>query len=149
MKKQPLAVWGNSLLLNPSQQPCPGGGITDGDQIWINMLRARTGMSRGPSGLRWVGASAYQEPEVASGPSQSCSTGASITGPQTGAAQGATERRLRLWVHRWLGAPCRRPCSVQRGRLRQAYWGAGSSCAACPHPFFRKMCDSCPHPVVE
>ena len=36
-------------LFNPHGSPAWEGGIIDGDHIWINMPRARTGMSRGPS----------------------------------------------------------------------------------------------------
>lgn len=149
-KEAALGCLGEFSLFNPHSSPAREVGSQMGIRYGLTCPGPELECPGVPAGLRWVGASAYQEPE--------CSQ-RSIPELQHRGIHHWTPNRCGPGGHREkavavgaqvAGCTLPSPHVPCRGAGSDRPTGSpGSSCAACPHPFFRKMCDSCPHPVVE
>ena len=97
-----------------------------------------------------MGASAYQEPECSQGFSPELQhRGIHHWTPNGCGPEGHREKAVAVGAQ-VAGCTLLSPHDLCRGTgSDMPTGGPGSSCAACPHPFFRKMYDSFPHPVVE
>lgn len=101
-----------------------------------------------PSDLRWVGASAYQEPECSQGSSPELQhRGVRHWTPDRCSLEGHRQEAVGAQVAGCTLLSPHVPCSGTGSDMPSG--GPGSSSAACPHPFFRRCYDSCPRPLVE
>lgn len=117
-----LGCLGEFALFNPHSSPAQEVGSQMGIRYGLTCPGPELECPGVPAGLRWVGASAYQEPECSQRSIPELqhrgihhwTPNRCGPGPQR---EGCGCGRTGGWVH-----PAVAPCSVQRGRLRQAYW---------------------------
>lgn len=119
-----LGCLGEFALFNPHSSPAREVGSQMGIRYGLTCPGPELECPGVPAGLRWVGASAYQEPECSQRSIPELQHRGIHHWTPNRCGPGATERRLWLWVHRWLGAPCRRPMFRAEGQAQTGLLGA-------------------------